>query len=283
MKFRAHPDPNRAFTLIELITLAAIGVVLSAVLLPAVSNARARSGVVACADNQKQLALAMTLYATENSDALAPTDNWVNAAGVVVQLNGGGYWAGITPLVSVGTSIPEAMQRFRAGLTNGPLWAYTAHEEIHHCPSDVRFRLRPGSGWAYDSYSKVNGMAGLRGWEVSQLPFQRMSDIPEPSMSFLFIEESDPRGQNLGTWVLSTTSPGWVDPLAIRHDAGANSVYADGHTDYRRWTDARTIEAARNGDRGVSQFNWPGGNASNPDFRWVWERYRYQRWKPLQP
>jgi type II secretory pathway pseudopilin PulG len=283
MNLPSRPRLQRAFTLIELMTLVAVGVVVSATLLPAFSSARTRSASVACAANQKQLALAMALYAGDNGGAIPSTDNWRNRNGLPVPLTGGGYWAGASPAISSRTTIPEAIQRVRDGLTNAPLWPYAANTALYHCPSDARFERRPGQGWAFDSYSKVNGMAGIWGWAPSQRPFQNVADIPEPSLSFLFVEESDPRGGNLGTWVLNDTPTGWVDPVAAWHDTGANSVYADGHQDYHRWTDPRTIEAARRNDSGNFSFNWPGGNAANPDFRWVWDRYRYEGWKPLVP
>lgn len=269
--------------MIELIALVAVGAVVSATLLPALSNARTRSSSVACAANQKQLALAMALYAGDNAGSMPGSDSWRNGNGLLVPLTGGGYWAGSSPAISRETTIPEAIQRVRAGLTNAPLWPYAADQAIYHCPADARFKLGPGRGWAFDSYSKANGMAGLSNWSLRQRPFQKVGDIPEPSMSFLFVEESDPRGENLGPWVLNDTPTSWVDPVAVWHDTGANSVYADGHQDYHRWTDPKTIEAARSGDSGLASFNWAGGNAANPDFRWVWDRYRYEGWKPLLP
>jgi hypothetical protein len=32
---------------------------------------------------------------------------------------------------------------------------------------------------------------------------------------------------------------------------------------------------------GKSSFNWAGGGRTNPDFRWVWNKYRYVNWKEL--
>jgi hypothetical protein len=42
------------------------------------------------------------------------------------------------------------------------------------------------------------------------------------------------------------------------------------------------IKAATDASSGVtSVFNWGGGNASNPDFVWVYNHYKHQRWKPI--
>lgn len=283
MKTLPRPNRSRAFTLADLLALLAVGTVVGAMVIPTLSNARARSGAVACASNQRQLAIATSLYSTANADALPPTDGWRNGTGSIVNLIGGGYWASVSPDIGSGTSIPVAMGRVRTALTNSPLWTYAADEALHQCPSDARFKLTPGRGWTFGSYSKVNGIAGLASWSPSQRPFERTGEIAEPSRTLLFVEESDPRGQNLGTWILNTSPTGWVDPLAAWHDAGANLVHVDGHLEYRRWVDPATLAAARGGDDGVMYFNWPGGNSSNPDFRRMWEGYRYRNWKPLAP
>jgi prepilin-type processing-associated H-X9-DG protein len=63
-----------------------------------------------------------------------------------------------------------------------------------------------------------------------------------PAMTISFIEEPDPRKGLMGSWVTDVYSVGaWVDPVGFWHDKGANFCFLDGHTEYWRWTDARTL------------------------------------------
>ena len=61
---------NRAFTLIELLVIIAIIGILAALLLPALSRAKAASKRIHCVGNVKQLALATHLYVNDHEDWL---------------------------------------------------------------------------------------------------------------------------------------------------------------------------------------------------------------------
>jgi prepilin-type processing-associated H-X9-DG protein len=72
-----------------------------------------------------------------------------------------------------------------------------------------------------------------------------------------------------------------VDPFAIFHGNWSTFNFADGHAAGHKWLDRGTIKAATDSANGIESSYWQGGNSSNPDFRWVWENYRHQDWKPL--
>jgi len=270
--------PGTGFTLIELLVVIAIIAILAGILLPTLAKAKLKGTLAVCASNQRQLILAWSMYATENNDRVLATS--------FLGLSGGGWWLGPSDGgIVAGITIDEAMRRVTTGMQNSPLYKYAPAVGAAHCPGDLRTkRLRPGYGWAYDSYSLADSMSGGGNWNNGAGQFYtKVSQIQSPSDAFVFIEESDPRGYNEGTWALDLSPPDWVDGFATFHGTVTTFAFCDTHVESHRWLEASTLKASTDFANGTSAFYWSGGDVTkNRDFIWIWNHFQWPNWHPLQ-
>ena len=62
-------------------------------------------------------------------------------------------------------------------------------------------------------------------------------------VEFPDVEENDPRGYNINSWVIhtdGTDATGWGDPLTVWHTGKSNLGFADCHAETWSWSDETT-------------------------------------------
>jgi prepilin-type N-terminal cleavage/methylation domain-containing protein len=263
------------FTLIELLVVIAIIAILAALLLPALSRARLKATGAACVSNQRQLAVAFVMYADDNADVMPPSMNYAGN-----EMVGGGYWYGPTPSINSAMTELQAEAADLAGFKLGPLWKYCTTPGVYHCPGDMRTRRPTGSTWAYDSYSKTDGMnGGMGGGQWYFDPLVKLTSVPEPTMSLGFVEEADSRNFNEGTWYFDVKFNVSSDPVACFHGYVSSFSMADGHAELHKWLEPATIKAGSAAALGQNSVNvWVYAGPNDRDWAWVKARYKYKNW-----
>lgn len=201
------------FTLIELLVVIAIIAVLMAVLMPALNRARLQGKRAACMGNLKQLTLAWIMYADENDDKIPyanpTTDGWVE-------------WI---------SNQDAPQQQKREGIRRGTLYEYCPNEKAYCCPTGIR-----GEVVTYAITDAMNGYSG-HPWSDG-MTFTKRSSIKQGSKRLVFIDEGR---LSPNSWTIWYTEPRWWDQITRRHGQGTTLSFADGHSDYYKWSDSRTF------------------------------------------
>ena len=259
-----------AFTLIEILIVIAIIALLVSLLLPAMRGARAQAKTMACLANQRSLGQGLVLYAGDFKDGIVSA--WTNTAEVTSSWvdwpqNEAGVRFSDAQLAAASTVDAHVL-----GVRRGAMFQYVNDHRAYHCPSDNRnrFRTNAGANLAWVTYSMPNFLAGPDTWEAyigaGPRAARRLDQLWKSTQHFSFIEESDPRGLNMNSWVLFVSTPQWIDPLTVWHDDRSTIAFTDGHAEIHTWKDRRTINMSRQ-----QQFNLPAGG--NPDYQWLRERW----------
>jgi prepilin-type N-terminal cleavage/methylation domain-containing protein/prepilin-type processing-associated H-X9-DG protein len=271
----ARPSGRGAFTLLELLVVIAIIALLAGLLLPALSQARARGQSVVCLSHLRQLTLALHLYADDHADALPHNFGVADTRQTIAD---GTFLNWVNNVMSWELD-PDNTNR--VWLAQGGLGPYVgdAAARLYRCPADrVVSELQRRAGWTGRVRSiSMNAMIGDAGEftrngnnlnNPAYRQFYKLSDIPQHAQVFALIEEH-PDSINDGYFLNRLADGEWLDLPASNHGASANVSFADGHVVARRWIHPSTRPPARP-DAASLPFPVPPGERS--DYEWLMER-----------
>jgi prepilin-type N-terminal cleavage/methylation domain-containing protein len=222
---------KRGFTLIELLVVIAVIAVLMSILMPTLNRAREQGKRARCMGNLKNLTLLWIMYADDH-------DGRLPAGGT----HGDTCWVDHRGLPSFETDlIRRSREDGEKAIRQGVLWPYTKNVGLYRCPtataSEARTYVMPDSYAHPDVHS---GLKSLHGAPDHLLNTNR-NRIKRVAERMAFLDEGISSGV---TWSIFYKQPRWWDPVPVRHGVGTVISMADGHSEYWKWKDSRTVEFA---------------------------------------
>jgi prepilin-type N-terminal cleavage/methylation domain-containing protein len=201
---------KKGFTLIELVVVIAVIAILAALLLPALSGAKARAKRATCVNNLKQITLGTMMYAHDNSEMLFISDPVPNPYP-------GAFFAYYKELVKP-----------YVGLSGPP-----APDILFICPSETLPAVPDSVGLC-----STNTRADYNDYMLNfHIGGMKLPSVAHPSMTALFVEFSGFWGwsyhQPQSDYVLINSPAGAEPGLHSVYNNALNEVaFVDGHVNY---------------------------------------------------